>query len=88
MKMVVMCGVSPLWILFESVIPFLEKIKNTVINKTLSYKDYTLHVLLGGDTTFLHTVCCLQSCPPTNFCIPPKINYVPSGRCSSKICKF
>jgi hypothetical protein len=45
----------------ESVIPFLEKVENKGINKTIIYKEYTLHVLLGGDNEFLHTVCGLQS---------------------------
>jgi hypothetical protein len=55
-------------ILIESVIPFSEKIENKEIKKTLIYKEYTLHVLLGGDNTFIHTVCGLQSCSDTNFC--------------------
>jgi hypothetical protein len=46
--------------LVESVIPFFEKIEKKGINKTLIYKEYTLHVLLGGDNKFLHTVCGLQ----------------------------
>jgi hypothetical protein len=36
-------------ILVESVIPFLEKIENKKIQKTLIYKEYILHDLLGGD---------------------------------------
>jgi hypothetical protein len=56
-------------ILVESVIPFLEKIENTGIQKTLIYKEYSLHVLLGGYNEFLHTVCGLQSCSATNFFI-------------------
>jgi hypothetical protein len=56
-------------ILVESVIPFLEKIEKKGIQKTLIYKDYSLHVLLGDDNNFLHTVCGLQSCSATNFCI-------------------
>jgi hypothetical protein len=44
-------------ILVESVIPFLGKIENKGINKNLIYKEYILHVLLGGDNEFLHTVC-------------------------------
>jgi hypothetical protein len=43
-------------IFVESVISFLEKIENKGINKTLIYKEYTLHVLLGGDNEFLHTL--------------------------------
>jgi hypothetical protein len=58
----------------ESVIPFLEKIENKAINKTIIYKDYSLHVLLGGDNKFLHTVCGLQSCSATNFCINCEAN--------------
>jgi hypothetical protein len=55
--------------LVESMIPFLEKIENKGINKTIIYKEYSLHVLLGGDNEFIHTVCGLQSCSTTNFCI-------------------
>jgi hypothetical protein len=47
-------------ILVESEIPFLEKKENKGIQKTLIYKEYSLHVLLGGDNEFLHTVCGLQ----------------------------
>jgi hypothetical protein len=61
-------------ILVESVIPFLEKIDNKVIKKTLIYKEYNLHVLLGGDNEFLHTVCGLQSSSATNFCIHCEAN--------------
>jgi hypothetical protein len=43
-------------ILVESVIHFSEEIENKGIKKTLIYKEYTLHVLLGGDNKFLHTV--------------------------------
>jgi hypothetical protein len=53
----------------ESVIPFLEKVENKGIQKTIIYEEYSLHVLLGGDNKFLHTVCGLQSCSTTNFCI-------------------
>jgi hypothetical protein len=56
-------------ILVESVIPFLEKIENKKIQKTLIYKEYTMHVRLGGDNEFLHTMCGLQSCSSTNLCI-------------------
>jgi hypothetical protein len=51
-------------ILVDSVIPFWEKIENKGIKETLIYKEYTLHVLLGGDNGFLHTVCGLQYAPP------------------------
>jgi hypothetical protein len=56
-------------ILVESVIPFLEKIENKKIEKTIIYKEYTMHVLLGGDNEFLHTVCGLKLCSAINFCI-------------------
>jgi hypothetical protein len=61
-------------ILVESVIPFLEKIENKGIKKTIIYKEYTLHVLLGGDNEFIHTACGLQSCSATNFCIHCEAN--------------
>jgi hypothetical protein len=51
-------------ILVESFIPFsgkIEKIENKEIKKTLTYTEYTFHVLLGGDNEFLHTVCDIQS---------------------------
>jgi hypothetical protein len=54
-------------ILVEAVIPFLEKIENKGIKKTIIYKEYTLHVLLGGDNKCLLTVCGLQSCSATKF---------------------
>jgi hypothetical protein len=47
-------------ILVESVIPFSEKIEDKRIQKTLIYKEYSLHVLLGGDNEFLHKACGLQ----------------------------
>jgi hypothetical protein len=53
----------------ESVIPFFGGKKNKNVQKPLIYKEYTMHVLLGGDNEFLHTVCGLQSCSATNFCI-------------------
>jgi hypothetical protein len=56
-------------ILVESVIPFLEKTENKGIQKTLIYKEYSLHVHLGGDNEFLHKVYGLQSYSATNFCI-------------------
>jgi hypothetical protein len=56
-------------ILVESVTPFWGGNENKRIQKTLMYKEYSLHVLLGGDNTFLHTVCGLQPCSVTNFCI-------------------
>jgi hypothetical protein len=58
-------------ILVESVVPFLGNIENKEnkgIQKTLIYKEYSLHVLLGRDNEFIHTVCGLQSCSATNFC--------------------
>jgi hypothetical protein len=61
-------------ILVESVIPFLVKLENKGIKKTLIYKECTLHVLLGGNNEFLHTVCGLQSCSATNFCIHCEAN--------------
>jgi hypothetical protein len=36
----------------ESMIPFLENIENKGINKTLIYKEQSLHVLLRGDNEF------------------------------------
>jgi hypothetical protein len=57
-----------------SVIHFLEKIENKRIKKTIIYKEYTLHVLLGGDNKFLHTVCGLLSCSAKNFCIHCEAN--------------
>jgi hypothetical protein len=50
-------------ILVKSVIPFLEKIENKGIQKTLICKEYSLHVLLVDDNEFIYTVCA------TNFCI-------------------
>jgi hypothetical protein len=61
-------------ILVESVIPFFEKIENKGINKTLIYKEDTLHAILGGENKFLPTVCGLQSCSATNFCIHYEAN--------------
>jgi hypothetical protein len=61
-------------ILVESIIHFLEKIENKGIKKTIIYKKYTLHVLLGGDNAFLHIVCCLHSCSATYFCIHCEVN--------------
>jgi hypothetical protein len=61
-------------ILVEYVIPFWEKIENKVIKKTLIYKEHNLYVLLRGDNEFLHTVCGLQSCSATNFCIHCEAN--------------
>jgi hypothetical protein len=48
-------------LLVESVVPFKKKIENKGIKKTIIYKEYTLHVLLGGDNTFLHKLCSIQS---------------------------
>jgi hypothetical protein len=56
-------------ILVESVILFFEKIENKKIQKTLIYKEYTMHVLLRGDNEFLHTICGLQSFSAKNLCI-------------------
>jgi hypothetical protein len=53
----------------KSVIPFLEKIENKGIQKTIIYKEYSLHVLLGGNNEFLHKLCGLQSFSVTNLCI-------------------
>jgi hypothetical protein len=48
---------------------FFGKKENKGIKKTLIYKEYSLHVLLGGDNDFFHTMCGLQSCSATSFCI-------------------
>jgi hypothetical protein len=61
-------------ILVESVIIFLGKIENKGIKKTLIYKEYTLHGLLLGGKKIIHTVCGLQSCSTTNFCIHCEAN--------------
>jgi hypothetical protein len=47
-------------ILVESVIHFWGEIENKGIKKILIYEEYSLHVLLGSENNFLHTVCGLQ----------------------------
>jgi hypothetical protein len=56
-------------IIVTSVIPFSQPVEKNNMKDTFVYKKFSLHVLLAGDNELLHTVCGLQSCLATNFCI-------------------